>query len=216
MALQTKCDLYLNNNEIVIADSTGFYNPNNLTGWSHPSMNGGSPLTASVIDGSLNVLIESIILEIDGVVITIASGVNEAILPAGLEYLTSPNDLVFTINQYTYSSYYPDFADFTDGIHEVSYTIEFTAASGLSSVTYESSVFTYKEAEAKMWDIFHSIAYNHNTGGVDRTYLEKALYAYAIYKGLEYSTRTSTNQSKSLEILSTLNKVLDFKNSLSS
>lgn len=215
MTIVNKCEVFLNNNEIVIYDSTGFYSAANPGGWSHPLMNGSSPVTACVIDSSLNPTIESITLIIDNVTIEITSSSNTSILPTSLEYVASPKDLIFTLNQYTYSNFYADFGSFTDGVHEIEYTINFTLASGYTAATYSTEVFTYKEVEAKVWDIFHSIAYNHNSGGVDKVYLEKALYAYALYKGLEYSSRTSTNQTKSLEILATLTKVVDFKNSLS-
>ena len=213
MALQNKCELFLNNNEIVIYDSTEFYSSTNSTGWSHPSM--VAPSTASVIDSSLTGNIESITLNIDGTIITIEDGTNEALLPVDFSYLASPKDLVFTINKYTYSSFYTAFSGFKDGLHDVTYSIEFTTASGYDPVSYTTKFFTYKEVEAKVWERFHNIAYNHNSGGVDKKFVQQALYAYSLYKGLEYAARTSTNMDKALEILATLEYVVDFNNSLS-
>lgn len=215
MALQIKCDLYLNDNEIVIYDSTGFYGSSNVTGWSTATMNGGSPLTATIVDDTLTPNIESITLIIDGTTIVIESGSNESILPVSLDYVTSPGDLIFTINQYTYPSFYTEFAEFTDGVHTVSYTIAFTSGSGYGTISYSGEFFTYKEVESQMWDLFHTIAYNHNNGGNNQQYINKALYALSLFKGLEYSARTSTSNTKSLEILGTVSKVLDFNNSLS-
>lgn len=215
MTVNNKCEIFLNNNEIIIYDSTGIYSPQNLGGWSHPLMNSGSPATACVIDSDLISTIDSITLIIDNITIVITDGSNDSILPTSLNYIASSKDLVFTLNQYTYPDFFNDFSSFTDGVHDVSYSITFTSGSTYTPANYETTIFTYKEVEAKVWDIFHSIAHNHNSGGVDKIYIEKALYTYALYKGLEYSTRTSTNQDKSLEILATLNKVVNFKNSLS-
>lgn len=212
MALQIKCDLFLNNNEIIITDVSGHYSLSNTSGWSHPLMNGSSPLTATVIDDSLNVLIESIVLDIDGTSIIIESGTNEGILPTELQYITSPEDLVFTINANTYPTYYADFVGFTDGTHDITYTINFTLASGYPQVSYTTQFFTYKEVEAEMWAIFHDIAHDHNNIRLTDAYITKALYAKALFKGLEYAARTSTDLAKAEEILATLTKILDFKN----
>ena len=97
MALDLKFEMFLNDNEIIIYDSSGWYSANNLTGWCSDSISGTN---ASVND------IITILLTIDGVDIQISSGTNEAILPCTFAQISSPGDLIFTIYPDTYSSFY--------------------------------------------------------------------------------------------------------------
>lgn len=209
MALQNKCEVFLKNNELVIYDTSGFYSFSNPSGWSHPSGAGGN---ATIIDSNLVGTIDTITLIIDGITVSISSGINEASLPTSFSYLTSPGDLIFTINPSTYPTFQADFGGFSDGLHSITYIIQFTLGSGFDDVSFTTQFFTYKDVEALVWAKFHTIAYDHNNMRVNDEFVTQALFAQALLKGLEYSARTSTNVTKSLEILATLTKILDFNN----
>lgn len=208
MGLAIKCNLYVSPEQIMVVDSTGFYDAaNNPTGWGLPSSGINDQVS---LNGDTRIV--SITLVINGVSISISAGTNESLLETKyFPALLSPNDLVVIINPTTYSDYYTDFGNMVDGEITVSYTIVTTS----DIYNFTTSFFNYKNVEEKVWDLFLELAEENKTLTKDNQKVNKALYAYSILKGLEYSARTSISNTKSGEILNTLSKVLDYQNSKS-
>ena len=211
MSLELKLKVFVGNNEIILVDDSGYYSATNLTGWKHPT---GSGSNYSIQDAT------AITLSIDDATtglppgtndIIITTGSNEGVLPVPFADLLSPGDLVFTLNSITYPSFYDQLSSFKDGSHTITYTISALP----TSVSTTSNIFTYKEVEADMWDNFHAIATNNSNIRLDSKEIDRALLGFSMYKGLEFSARTSIDISRSEEILASTKKILDYTNSIS-
>lgn len=182
MALVYKIGLYTSNNEIVIVDNTGYYSSSNTTGWNNNS-------TAFIQSlGVTNITDISITIDTN-TVISIDSTTNTAILAGGsINNLLTPESLIFTLNKSTYSQFYTDLGEFSDGTHTISVTLTMV---GGATHTATNTFFVYKTIEEEIWDMFHKVATQYYIKRDMDEYLRKALTAFSLLKGLEYTCRTA-------------------------